>query len=203
MTASRMFRILLFALIAMPILMGCESDPGQRTSNQAPFVQFTGGPARLEASGGYYSIEVQWFAWDYDGKITRFEYALDPNPDPLNPIFSLEEINYPEENLGRPVRILRGAEDATDTLLYGKTVDGKEYTYRWIQTREFTQILNLATPSPVQDTSQARLGDFQYEGKHTLFVRAFDNLGAVSVMDYLSTEITEAEGGYTVLNMAP
>jgi hypothetical protein len=63
---------------------GCGEDKGQFKPNRPPSVQLTATPP--DSGIARYDIELHWTAWDYDGEVDYFLYAIDP-PD----IFGTED----------------------------------------------------------------------------------------------------------------
>ncbi len=70
----------LVAAVVALLLPGCGSDPGGTAlPNLRPEVRLTAAPRPLSETN--YQVALSWSGYDPDGRIERFEYALDPAPD--------------------------------------------------------------------------------------------------------------------------
>jgi hypothetical protein len=66
-------------VLAAGALAGCgKHQNGQLIGNQLPVIQLSFAPA--EGSTEYYSRRLNWFAFDPDGQVTGYQYAVDPTP---------------------------------------------------------------------------------------------------------------------------
>ncbi len=73
-------RAVLVALAWAIATGGCGSDPGGTAlPNLRPEVRLTAAPRPLSET--FYQVDLSWSGHDPDGRIERFEYALDPEPD--------------------------------------------------------------------------------------------------------------------------
>jgi hypothetical protein len=65
-------------LVALVVLAGCGTGGtgGSRIGNVRPQIEISSGP--LEGSEEIYSVRMNWFAYDRDGQVTRYIYAVDP-----------------------------------------------------------------------------------------------------------------------------
>lgn len=73
-------RLLLFVFVfSLPVLLlltGCSrKDSGHKADNIRPSVKVSGGPPQGGTST--YSVPIYWFAWDDDGVVDHFLYAID------------------------------------------------------------------------------------------------------------------------------
>ncbi|MGH7726390.1 MAG: hypothetical protein ACREOU_13265, partial [Candidatus Eiseniibacteriota bacterium] len=76
---GRIAPCLLLPLLLLPAIVGagCEHAPGGvALPNQRPQVRLTAAPR--PSSETTYTVRLQWSAFDPDGQVQRFEYALDP-----------------------------------------------------------------------------------------------------------------------------
>ncbi|MFM8558977.1 MAG: hypothetical protein ACKOC6_05160, partial [bacterium] len=69
------------AVLAALALVGCSGDKISTTrfTNQPPTVELTNAPVSADRSNPYfYAYRVNWAGNDPDGRIDRYEYAIDP-----------------------------------------------------------------------------------------------------------------------------
>ena len=167
-------------LVGMGAMGGCGHEADHPIPNEAPRVEITGGP--LDGSRAAYTAKVFWRGWDEDGAIDHFEYAVDPPS-----VFSLEEIEDPGAYPGIRVRLIRGPTEQEDTLEVTKEVGGEEYSFRWVETKEYDRSFAFETPEADSvSTGSTKEPSGYYTGLHTILVRAQDDDGAYSEMEYLS-----------------
>ena len=184
-------------LIAFAPLTGCDSKSGDRVSNLPPEVRITGGPPRLEddIARDPYNVRIFWTGSDPDGEVDHYEYTIDPNPDPVEPVFTLDEIEDPESYLKRgelSLNIDRGILDNTDTLIYSKEIDGAKYSFSYIQTTEYSE--SFAMEASLPDSSGLVERKHHFHKSHILYLRAMDNEGRYSKTDQLE---------FTAFTLAP
>ncbi len=69
-------RATVLAVALCGVAGGCSDGPhGSLVPNVPPRVELTSGP--IDRSTDYYSVEFRWNAWDDDGQVDHFEYAID------------------------------------------------------------------------------------------------------------------------------
>lgn len=165
--------------VFIALLAGCGHEEGSRVPNQPPSVQITGGP--MSGSVAEYTARVFWTGWDEDGIVTNYQYAVDP---PIE-AFSDSMIGYPENFPDISISVIPGPSDRQDTLVVSRSVDGRTYSFRWIETIAFNR--SFAFETPEADSSYS--GGLEkgptdtFSGLHTVYVRAADNDGAFSKSD--------------------
>ena len=73
--ASELIRALTLLLLAAP---GCSRPAPLRilVPNERPTIHLTTAP--LEGDSVFYNVHLTWFAYDPDGRVASFEYAIDP-----------------------------------------------------------------------------------------------------------------------------
>ncbi len=170
---------ILVCIVFLGLAAGCGHEKDNLILNQPPTVQITGGP--LTGSLAAYTARVYWSGWDFDGIIQHFEYAVDPPSEG----FTDSMIAYPERFADISIRILPGPSDRQDTLVVSRSVDGNTYSFRWIETIEFSR--SFAFMTPVADTisigSSGRGPADTFSGLHAVYLRAMDDDGAYSKFD--------------------
>ena len=195
---------LLAGLAALAVFAGCSHETDKEKVNQAPFIRITGGP--LNQSVASYTARIFWTGWDEDGIVDHYEYALDPPAE-----FTDEEIRDPAA-AGLTITVIPGPAEDTDTLRVSKPgAGGGTVSFRWIQTREFSRAFAFQTPNPDSVTvgGQRQAGS-TFSGNHIVYVRAQDDDGMFSNLDYIeytattivpSSEITRPDVGGEILNL--
>ncbi len=74
--SHRTLRRVLAPLLLLPVLMGCGHKSGPGPVNLRPQIQISNAP--IEGTQTFYSVRVNWFASDPDGRVVRYIYATDP-----------------------------------------------------------------------------------------------------------------------------
>ena len=203
--SAQLINLLMAALLAALSAFGCSEDhPGTRVANRRPVVVIKGGP--LQGSTASYNAQIFWSGWDEDGAVDHYEYAVDPPP-----VFSQWEIGHPEAfpNIEVEVRIKDprvGRDPGSDTLVVSKVVDGVTYSFRWVETHEFTRSFVFQTLHPDSQFVNGQIEPLnQYSGAHLIYVRCLDNEGAFSDTnpgtrgDSLEADYV----GYTAISQTP
>jgi hypothetical protein len=65
------------ALLGLVVLAGCsKSGGGGLVANQRPTISVTSGP--INGTDNFYDVKLDWYAFDPDGQIVKYIYAVDP-----------------------------------------------------------------------------------------------------------------------------
>ncbi len=177
---ARTWAITIVRACALVVMAGCASD--SEPPNQPPMVTITSGP--VEGSEVDFRVRVGWEGSDPDGRVVRYEYAIDP------------PVEFTEEEM------LRGgpgfdwmdlpAEDGSPARSrMSKTVPGGSVFVDWFHSTDPDQDFNFSAAnaeSVCVDTTCAPTG--RATGCHTVYVRAVDNRDAASEADRVAFTAT-------------
>ena len=93
-------------------------------------------------------------------------------------------VAYPENFADIAIRVIPGPSDRQDTLVVSRAVDGKTYSFRWIETTEFSRSFAFMTPEADTVTVGSNRGPADtFSGLHAVYLRAMDDDGAYSKFD--------------------
>ena len=168
---------------------GCDNhSPGSSIVNQPPEVWFTGGPPRLEneIAREPYNIRFYWSGADPDGTIEHFEYVIDPNPDPQNPVFTEHQIAHPElyvDSGELEFHFRPGIRNDIDTLTYSKPGPGNPVSFTYLPTRQYKRNFSMVADLPDSSGIEERKG-LAFKN-HRIYLRGIDNQGLYSEPDIL------------------
>ncbi len=162
----RRYRFLLFLLavtVALGGVMGCDNLETEGKPNQAPAVYLSSGPANNDANVNY-RVRFYWNGYDPDGRVDHFEYLV--TNDEVTGSLIIDDDIY---------TTLAALDDAYPQV---------DYSWRSIEVHD-TTISVTADSIPVAGAPEDSLyfygGDrFLFRAHHTFFIRAVDELGAVS-----------------------
>jgi hypothetical protein len=161
------------ALLFLASFLGCSSEGPSTHVNQPPTATITSGP--VEGSETYYQVDLEWSGNDPDGRVVRFEYALDPPA-----AFTEEEID--QGGPGITSDLIPGSGGAPDTTRVTKVGDTGTAHFDWIHTEDTAKTFRFSTPEPdstVEGGTTVPTGRFH--GMHAVYLRAIDDHEAASV----------------------
>jgi len=159
-------------LVLACLAAGCGTD---ERPNQPPTARLTSAPP--DGSEASFRIDLSWTGSDPDGRVDRFEYAVDPPA-----AFTEDEIAHGGPDVMSEV--VPGENGAPAVTRITKTLDGGTISFDWVHTTDtggtFTFSATRADSSG-EDTLRAPTGRFT--GMHAFYLRAVDDDGAASVPD--------------------
>jgi len=153
------------------LLAGCFGD----RTNQPPTAHLISAPPT--GSETSFQIELIWSGSDPDGRVDRFEYAIDPPA-----VFTEEEIA--QGGPGVVSEVVPGTGDSPTITRVTKAVDGGTVSFDWVHTIKNGDTFTFSATEPDSvgdDTLRAPTGRFT--GMHAFYLRAVDSDGATSMPD--------------------
>ena len=148
---SVLSRILVPALAALVLFPGCGSEDHV---NEPPTARLVSAPP--EGSEVSFRVSFTWTGTDPDGRVDRFEYAVDPPA-----AFTEDEIAH--GGPGVVSTTVPGENGAPDVTRVGKTVDGITVSFDWIHTGDTGGTFPFSATradSTGEDTLRAPTGRF-------------------------------------------
>jgi hypothetical protein len=176
--AARGFGVTLVGC-ACALLAACGSDTGP---NHPPTATLDAGFVQGDTVS--YALSISWSGTDPDGRIVRFEYAVDPPA-----AFSEDEIAH--GGPGITTQEIPATVDTPAKTRVIKSTGGLTAYFDWIHTVDTAKNFTFsATQADSTGPDSARAPTGRFYGMHALYLRAVDDDGAVSDPDRVAFTAT-------------